>query len=49
MSHMLYTVTSRELLFDGKRNIEDMYKNSDCWYEGNDREARLFYKIFQNN
>lgn len=49
MSTVLYTVTSRELLFNGKHNVEDMHKDSDCWYEGNDREARLFYKTFQNN
>lgn len=72
MSTVLYTVTSREMLFDGKQNVEDMHKDSDCWYEGDDREkslelamdegvtfwqdwqtddpeARLFYKIFQNN
>lgn len=41
MSTVLYTVTSRELLFDGKRNIEDMHKDSDCWYEGNDRKKSL--------
>lgn len=49
MSTVLYTVTSREMLFNGTRNVEDMHKASDCWYEGNDPDARLFYKIFQNN
>lgn len=38
MSHVLYTVDSRETLFDGKCDIEDMRKEPDCWYEGVDRE-----------
>lgn len=41
MPTVLYTVTSRELPFNGKRNIENMHKDSDCWYEGNDREKSL--------
>lgn len=49
MSTVLYTVASREMLFNGTHNVEDMHKYSDYWYEGNDRETRLFYKIFQNN
>lgn len=57
MSNVLYTVNSRETLFDGKFDIEDMRKEADCWYEGatfwqdwetDDPEARLLYKIFQN-
>lgn len=41
MSTMLYTVTSHKLLFNGKQNVENMHKDSDCWYEGNDREKSL--------
>lgn len=38
MSTVLYTVTSREMPFNGTHNVEDMHKDSDYWYEGNDRE-----------
>lgn len=38
MSTVLYTVASREMPFDGTHNVEDMHKDSDYWYEGNDRE-----------
>lgn len=41
MSTVLYTVTSSEMLFNGARNVEDMHKDSDYWYEGNDREKSL--------
>lgn len=41
MSTVLYTVTSREMLFNGTHNVEDMHKDSDYWYEGNDREKSL--------
>lgn len=41
MSNVLYTVNSRETLFDGKCDIEDMRKEADCWYEGDDREKSL--------
>lgn len=41
MSNVLYTVTSRKILFNGTHNVENMHKNSDCWYEGNDREKAL--------
>lgn len=41
MSHMLYTVTSRDTLFDGCCNQEDLRFDADCWYEGDDREKSL--------
>lgn len=41
MSTALYTVCSRETLFDGKNDIEDMRKDADYWYEGADREKSL--------
>lgn len=41
MSTVLYKVTSHELLFNGKRNIKNMHKDSDYWYEGDDRNKSL--------
>lgn len=41
MSTVLYTVASREMLFNGTHNVEDMHKDSGYWYEGNDREKSL--------
>lgn len=41
MTTALYTVCSREMLFDGKNDIEGMRKDADCWYEGADREKSL--------
>lgn len=41
MSTVLYTVASREMLFNGTHNVEDMHNDSDYWYEGNDREKSL--------
>lgn len=54
MSTMLYTVTSRDTLYDGCCDQEDLRFDADCWYEDIDREkslktARLIYKIFQSN
>lgn len=66
MSTVLYTVTSREMLFNGTRNVETfsdyailrpselmlaMDEGVTFWqdWQTNDPEARLFYKIFQNN
>lgn len=50
MPTVLYTVTSRELPFNGKHDLEELNRGTNCWYEGtDDPEARLFYKIFQNN
>lgn len=41
MSHVLYTVNSREMLFDGKCDIEDISKEAGCWYEGDNREKSI--------
>ena len=58
MSHMLYGVASREIIFNGEHDFEDMRKDALYWHEGvtfwqdwqtDDPEARLLYKIFQNN
>lgn len=49
MSHMLYVVASREIIFNGEHDFEDMRKDDFYWHEGDDREARLIYKIFQYN
>ena len=48
MSRMLYKVTSGDVLFNGTNNIKNMRKDPNYWYEGDDRDERLFYKIFQN-
>ena len=41
----VYTATNRKLLFNGKQDVEVMHKD----WQTDDPEARLFYKIFQNN
>lgn len=41
MSTVLYTVNSREMLFNGKYDLEDLRKDADCWYEGDSREKSL--------
>ena len=41
MSTVIYSVTSRETLFDGCCDQEDMRFDADCWYEGDDREKSL--------
>ncbi len=48
MSHMLYGVASREIIFNGEHDFEDMRKDALYW-QTDDPEARLLYKIFQNN
>lgn len=41
MSRIIYSVTSRETLFNGYCDQEDMRFDADCWYEGDDREKSL--------
>lgn len=41
MSTVLYTVTSRDTLFDGYCDQEDLRFDADCWYKGDDREKSL--------
>ena len=41
MSTVLYTVTSRDTLYDGCCDQEDLRFDADCWYEGDDREKSL--------
>lgn len=41
MSTVLYTVTSRDTLFDGCCDQEDLRFDADCWYKGDDREKSL--------
>lgn len=41
MSTALYSVTSRKMIFNGNRNIEELNSGTDYWYEGNDREKSL--------
>lgn len=48
MSHMLYGVISRDTIFNGENDFEDLRKDPFCWYESDDLEERLLYKIFQN-
>lgn len=47
MSRMLYAVTSRNTIFNGENDFEDMRKEPFCW-QTDDPEERLLYKIFQN-
>nr|DAW91422.1 MAG TPA: hypothetical protein [Bacteriophage sp.] len=58
MSTALYSVTSRKMMFNGNRNLEELSRSTDYWYEGvkfwqdrqtDDPEACLLYKIFQDN
>lgn len=41
MSTVIYSVTSRNTLFDGRYDLEDTHKDADCWYEGASREKSL--------
>lgn len=41
MSTALYSVTSRKMMFNGNRNLEELSRSTDYWYEGNDREKSL--------
>lgn len=41
MSHMLYRVTSSDVLFNGVNNIISMCKDPNYWYEGDNREKSL--------
>lgn len=41
MSHMLYGVASRETIFNGEHDFEDMRKDAFCWDESDDREESL--------
>ena len=41
MPRMLYEVCSRNILFDGANDIEDMRRDADYRYEGDDREKSL--------
>lgn len=41
MSTVLYTVTSRKMMFNGNRNLEELNGGTNCWYEGTDREKSL--------
>lgn len=41
MSHMLYRVTSSDVLFNGVNNIINMREDPNYWYEGDDREKSL--------
>lgn len=41
MSHMLYGVSSRETIFNGEHDFEDMRKDPFYWDESDDREESL--------
>lgn len=41
MSRMLYGVASREIIFNGEHDFEDMRKDAFYWYESDDREESL--------
>ncbi len=41
MSRMLYTVTSRDTIFNGENDFEDMRKDPFCWYESDNRKESL--------
>ena len=41
MSHMLYGVSSREIVFNGEHDFEDMRKDAFYWDESDDREESL--------
>lgn len=41
MSTVLYSVTSREMMFNGDRDLEKLGKGTGYWYEGTDREKSL--------
>lgn len=41
MSTVLYTVTSRDTLYNGYCDQEDLRFDADCWYEGSDRKKSL--------
>lgn len=41
MSHMLYGVSSREIIFNGEYDFEDMRKDAFYWYESDDLEESL--------
>lgn len=41
MSTALYTVTSRKMMFDGKRDLVELNDDTNYWYEGTDREKSL--------
>lgn len=41
MSTVIYTVTSRNTIFNGESDIEDMRKDPLCWYESDNRKESL--------
>ena len=41
MPRMLYTVTSRDTVFNGENDFEDMRKDPFCWYESDNRKESL--------
>lgn len=41
MSTMSYTVTSRDIIFNGENDFEDMRKDPFCWYESDNRKKSL--------
>lgn len=41
MSRMLYTVTSRDTIFNGENDFKSMRKDPFCWYESDDRKESL--------
>ena len=41
MSTVLYSVTSRNIMFDGKHDLDELNRVANCWYEGTDREKSL--------
>ena len=41
MSHVLYRVTSNDVLFNGNNNIVNRHKDLNYWYEGDDRKKSL--------
>lgn len=41
MSHMLYGVSSKEIIFNGEHDFEDMRKDAFYWCESDDREESL--------
>lgn len=38
MSTVLYSVTSRKMMFNGNRDLEELSRDTNYWYEGTDRE-----------
>jgi hypothetical protein len=48
---MLYGVSSREIIFNGEHDFEDMRKGAFYWndLEVEDPEMKLMYRVFNGN